>query len=329
MISYTKLGLCSAVYLMLFGTSMGQDPKNVIDLDRVADLLKFPRSELVITDYLDQEKFIYTKKTSTEDQRGRMPPVDPASIYQSYWISSKTPNALLPIIVTLSKRDAYLTPEVKKIIEDYSAYAATQRAQGGHSHFGDFELPGASHASIYWKDIRVPAHSRQIIEPGDTWTRLDEYPKFHPAIVSIVRDASSEVDVRIAQYACLYYPDNLVKVPGGEEYFAAFNDDPEDNPKETPLFSIFKGLNQIVLTSPIMNPYRKTPVPPIRAPEPPEEEAAQPAENPPAPQEAPAPPPQPANETGSPSTPKILVFVLLALGAFVAILIKCRRKRRR
>ena len=60
--SYSKLSLCWAVYLMLLGTSLGQDSKNVIDLDRVADLLKFPRSELVITDYLDQEKFIYTKK---------------------------------------------------------------------------------------------------------------------------------------------------------------------------------------------------------------------------------------------------------------------------
>lgn len=85
----SKSNLCLAAYLLLFGTLLGQDSRNVIDLDRVADLLKFPRSELVITDYLDQEKFIYTKKTSTEDQRGRMPPVDPSSIYQSYWIASK------------------------------------------------------------------------------------------------------------------------------------------------------------------------------------------------------------------------------------------------
>jgi hypothetical protein len=276
---------------------------------------------------LDQEKFIYTKKTSTEDQRGRLPPVDPESIYQSYWIASKTPNALLPIIVTLSKPDAYLTPKVKKIIEELKAYAATQRSQGVHSPFGDFGLPEASQASIFHEEIRVPAHSRQIIEPGDTWTRLDEYPKFHPATASIVRDASSEVDVRIAQYAELYYPDNLVKVPGGEEYFAAFNDDPEDNPKESPIFSIFKGLNQIVLTSPIMNPYRKTPVPPVFAPESPKEEAGKPAENPPAPQEAPAPPPPPKNETGSPSTPKILAFVLLALGVLATIVFKIRRNR--
>jgi hypothetical protein len=325
--SISKLSLCLTAYFFLFGPLFGEDAKNLIDLDRVADLLKFPRSELVVTDYTAQEKFIYTKKTSTEDQRGRLPPVDPASIYQAYWISSKTPNAFLPIIVTLSKPDAYLTPEVKKIIEDYNAYAETQRAQGGHSPFGDFELPGTSHASIYWKEIRVPAHSRQIIEPGDTWTRLDEYPKQHPAIVSIIRDASSEVDVRIAQYAELYYPDKLIKVPGGEEYFAAFNDDPEDNPKETPILNIFKGLNQIVLTSPIMNPYRKTPVPPVRTPEPPKAEAGKPAENPPAPQETPAPPLKPTNEVGSPSTPKILALVVLALGALAAIVFKIRRNR--
>ena len=325
--SYSKLSLCWAVYLMLLGTLLGQDPASVIDLDRVADLLKFPRSELLITDYLDQEKFIYTKKNVSEENSGRMPPVDPASIYQSYWIASKTPNALLPIIVTLSRRDAYLTPKVKKMIEEFNAYAATQHVQGGHSSFGDFESPGASQASIFHEEIRIPAHSDQIIEPGDTWTRLDEYPTSHPATVSIVRDASSEVDVRIAQYAELYYPDNLVKVPGGEDYFAAFNDDPEDNPKESPIFTIFKGLNQIVLTSPIMNPYRKTPVPPVFAPEPPKEEAGRPAENPLAPQEAPAPPPPPKNETGSPSTPKILAFVLLALGVLAVIVFKIRRNR--
>ena len=325
---------CLVVYLLLFGISWGQAPSSVIDLDRIADLLKFPRSELVITDYLDQEKFIYTKKTPSEQDSGRLPPVDPALIYQSYWISSKNPNALLPIIVTLSEPDAYLTPKVKKAIEDLMTYAATQRSKGLYSPFGDFGLPEASQASIFPEEIRVPAHSKQIIEPGDTWTRLDEDPKFHPATVSIVRDALSEVDVRIAQYNGLYYPDDLVKVPGGEGYFAAFGDEPVDDPKEpskkppreTPIFSIFKGLNQIVLTSPIMNPYRKTPVPPVPAPESPKEEAGKPAESPPAAQAAPAPPLRPANETASSSTPKILALVLLALGVLAAILIKFRRK---
>ena len=332
---YPTLSLCLAVYLMLPGTSLAQDPTNVIDLDRVADLLKFPKSELVITDYLDQEKFIYTKKTPSEQDSGRLPPVDPASIYQSYWISSKTPNAFLPIIVTLSKPDAYLTTKVRKTIDLLKEYASTQRYNGAYSSFGDFGLPEASQASIFHEEIRVPAHSRQIIEPGDTWTRLDEDPKLHPATVSIVRDASSEVDIRIAQYTCLYYPDTLVKVPGGEEYFAAFGDEPEDDPKEpskkppreTPIFSIFKGLNQIVLTSPIMNPYRKTPVPPVPAPESSkEEEAGKPADRPAAAQAAPARPLRPANETDSSSNPKILALVLLALGVLAAILIKFRRK---
>ena len=326
---------CLVVHLLLFGISWGQAPSSVIDLDRIADLLKFPRTELVITDYLDQEKFIYTKKTPSEQDSGRLPPVDPTSIYQAYWIASKTPNAFLPIIVTLSKPDAYLTPKVKKAIELLNTYAATQRSKGLYSPFGDFELSEASQASIFHEEIRVPAHSKQIIEPGDTWTRLDEYPKFHPATVSIVRDALSEVDVRIALYNGLYYPDELVKVPGGEGYFAAFGDEPEDDPKEpskkppreTPISSIFKGLNQIVLTSPIMNPYRKTPVPPVPAPESSkEEEAGKPAESPPAVQAAPAPPLRPANETSSPSNPKILALVLLALGLLAAILIKFRRK---
>ena len=333
--SYSTLSLYWAVYLMLPGISLAQDPTNLIDLDRVADLLKFPRSELVIIDYLDQEKFIYTKKNISEENSGRMPPVDPASIYQSYWIASKTPNALLPIIVTLSKPDAYLTPKVKKMIEDLTAHAATQRSLGVDFLFGDFKSPEASKAAMFHEEIRVPSHLKVIIEPGDTWTRQDDYPTHHPATVSIARDASSEVDVRIALYNGLYYPHTLVQVQGGEEYFAAFGDEPEDDPKEpskkppreTPIFSIFKGLNQIVLTSPIMNPYRKTPVPPVPAPESSkEEEAGKPADRPAAAQAAPARPLRPANETDSSSNPKILALVLLALGLLAAILIKFRRK---
>ncbi len=314
------------IFCFLSATLVAQNPTSVIDLKRIADVLKFPRSELVITDYLDQEKFVYAKKTSSEEQHGRMPPVDPEAIFQSYQITSKTPNALLPIIVTLSKPNAYLTPEVKKIIEDYNAYAVTQRAQGGDFPYGYFELPGASHASIYAKTIRVPAHSKQIIEPGDTWTRLDEYPKFHPAVVSIVRDASSEVDVRIAQYLELYYPDRLVKVPGGEEYFAAFNDDSEDNPKESPISSIFKGLNQIVLTSPIMNSYRKTPVPAVSELEPPDSEEGRKSENLSLPQRISKATPQPTNAPDLLDTPKILALALLVLLLLASVLIKSRKK---
>jgi hypothetical protein len=313
----------------LIGILSGQDSGKIIDLDRVADLLKFPRSELVMTDYLNQEKFIHTKKTSTEDQRGQLPPVDPTSIYQSYWISSKTSNALLPIIITLSKPDAYLTPEVKKIIADYNSYASTQRAKDDHFPYGDFKLKGTTSASVYLKDIRVPAHSRQIIEPGDTWTRLDEYPKFHPAAVSIVRDASSEVDIRIAQYACLYDPDILVKVPGGEEYFAAFNDDAEDNPKEHPILGIFKGLNQIVLTSPIMNPYRKTPISPNQSPLPPREEPVKPTEYPPELRQSSTQSLQPLDTESLPSSLKSLIFISLALGIVTAIIFKTHKKRTR
>jgi hypothetical protein len=325
--STSKWSLCLVCYVLLLGISLGQDPESIIDLDQVADLLKFPRYELVITNYFDQEKFIYTKKPSTEEQRGQMPPVDPNSIYQSYWIASKTPNAFLPIIITLSKPNAYLTPEVIKIIEDYNTYASTLRAKDDHFPYGDFKLLGASYASVYFKNTRVPAHSKQIIEPGDTWTRLDEYPKFHPAIVSIVRDAASEVDIRITQYTCLYDPEILVKVPGGDEYFAAFNDDPEDNPKENPILNIFKGLNQIVLTSPIMNPYRKTPAPPNQTPEPPKEAPVKPAQNPAVLQQLPTPSLQPLDTENSPSNLKIISIILILLGLLVGIVFKICKKR--
>ncbi len=311
----------------LLGISLGQDPESIIDLDQVADLLKFPRSELVITNYLDQEKFIYTKKTSSEDQRGQLPPVDPTSIYQSYWIASKTPNAFLPIIVTLSKRDAYLTPKVKEIIKALSAHAVAQRSKGVDYPYGNFELQGASRAAMFWEEIRVPAFLKKTIEPGDNWTRQDEYPKFRPANVSITTDALSEVDVRITQYACLYFSDKLVKLPGGENYFAAFNEDPEDDPKGYAVFDFLKGLNQIVLTSPMMNPYRKTPVPLILVPELPKEEPVKPTENPAASQLSSTSLPHPSIPETSSKTLKILALILVALATLTVIIFKIRTKR--
>ena len=320
----SRSNLFFTFYVLLFGTSYGQQSSSVIDLDRIADLLKFPRAELVISDYTAQEKFIFTKKTPSEEGRGLMPPVDPASILQSYWISSKTPNTFLPIIVTLSKPDAYLTPKVKETIAALKEYAAQQSDYA----YKDFGVQEASHASLFWEEIRVPAYDKIVIEPGDTWTRQDEYPKYHSANVSIVRDALSEVDVRIAQYDRLYRSNKLIKLPGGEEYFAAFNEDLEDNPKPHPVPIAFNGLNQIVLTSPIMNPYRETPVPPIRPLEPTKEQASKPAATPPDSQPAaPAPSTPPAAMVSAPSAPTTLALVLLTLAVLVIVIQKMKKKQ--
>ena len=321
---HLRFNLFFIVSFLLFGTSSGQLPSSIIDLDRIADLLKFPRSELAIVDYTAQEKFIYTKKTPSEEGRGSMPPEDPTTILQSYWISSKTPNAFLPIIITLSKPDAYLTKRTKEMIAGWKRYAAE------HSDYAykDFGVQEASHASLFWEEIRVPAYDKIVIDPGDTWTRQDEYPKYHPANVSIVRDALSEVDVRIAQYDRLYRSNKLIKLPGGEEYFAAFNEDLEDNPKPHPVPIAFNGLNQIVLTSPIMNPYRKTPVPPIRPPDPPKEQAGNSVANPPASQPAaPAPPLPPATIVRSSRAPITLALVLLALAVLAIAVLKLNKKQ--
>ena len=318
----SKLSLGLILYSLPYGTVFSQTPKSAINLDQIADLLKFPRSELLILDYLDQEKFIYTKKDINEENSGRMPPVDPESIYKSYRITSKTPNAFLPIVVTISKADAYLTPKVKKVIEGLNAYAATQRMQGGHFYYGDFEMPGASYATIFCEEIRVPAHSNLVIEVGDTWSRPDQYPKFHPANVSIVRDVSSGVDVRIAQYACLYYPNKLIKLSGAEDYFASFNDDPADNPEKESLINMFKGLNEIVLNSPIMTTYRKSQT--ASQPQPTGAEVTAPTKD------SSAPPKKSKDTAGSLQAPKVAALVMLVLvitASITLILIKAKRKK--
>lgn len=314
----SKLSLGLNLCVLLSGTLLSQTPDSAINLDEIADLLKFPRSELLLIDYLDKEKFIYTKKDINEENNGRMPPVDPESIYESYWITSKTANGFLPIVVTISKANAYLTPKVKEMIEGLNKYAATQRSQGGHFLYGDIEIPGTSYATIFWEEIRVPAHSTSAVEPSDTWSKPDQYPKFHPANVSIVRDASSGVDIRIAQYACLYYPDKLIKLPGAEGYFATFNDDPADDLEKKSLVNMFKGLNKIVINSPIMNTYRKSP--PVDPTQPTQAELIAPIEDPS------APPKKSKGIAGSLNAPKIVVLVLLVLAIIAGVFLKIRQK---
>lgn len=319
---FSKLSLSLIFYILLYGTVFSKTPKSIVDLDQIADLLKFPRSELLIVDYINQEKFIYSKKDVNEENSGRMPPVDPESIYKSYLIASKTPNAFLPIVVTISKANAYLTPKVKKTIEGLNAYAATQRSQGGHFSYGDFEIPGASYATMFWEEIRVPAHSNLVIEPGDTWSKPDQYPKYHPANVSIVRDVTSGVDVRIAQYACLYYPNKLIKLPGGEDYFAAFNDNPGANPNKDSLINMFKGLNEIVINSPIMTTYRKSQT--ASQPQPTGTEVTTPTKD------LFAPPSKSKDTVALLHAPNVAVLAVLLLAAIVGvilILIYAKRKK--
>jgi hypothetical protein len=247
--------LCASswIFLIFIQRAASQNTREVLDLEKIALIFDFPRSELTITNYLNKEVFIYTKKDSIEEQEGTLPPVNPKSIYQCYLISSKTPNAFLPITITVSKRDAYITPYVEKFIAEISTLPDLPISQQGRLPFGKFDLSGASSAILYREEIRVPAHPKQIIKKGDTWTKLDEYPKYHPAAVSIIQDSSSGVDIRIAVYECLYDSEPLVKVPGGEKYFAAFDtseaypkEPPKEPRKEVPILRIFKGRFQVV-----------------------------------------------------------------------------------
>jgi hypothetical protein len=248
-------------------------------------------------------------------------------------ISSKTPNAFLPITITVSKRDAYITPYVEKFIAEISTLPDLPVSQQGRLPFGKFDLSGASSAILYHEEIRVPAHPKQIIKPGDTWTKLDEYPKYHPAAVSIIQDSLSGVDIRIAVYECLYDSEPLVKVPGGEKYFAAFDTseaDPKEPPreprKEVPILRIFKGLNQIVLTSPIMEPYRSNPVARPSIQDQLQEESAKSVPVSPGSQNLPI--PSPANTgIGSKWSLPIWVYLLLCLVGAGSVLAWLRKSR--
>jgi hypothetical protein len=317
--------LCFVVSSLLRGFAFGEESSGMLDFNQLAKVLKFPRDQLVISDYLEIEKAAYTKRTASENERNQAPPVDANSIYESYLITSKTKNTFLPIVITLSKPDAYLTPKVKKLVADYESYAEAQRTKGEFFTFGKFDLLGSFNGTLFHEEIRVIADLSEISEPEDKSTWIGKYVTKIPAIVSIGRENSTKVDIRITQQTCFSHPDQLIKIDAGENYFAIFNDDPNDHPDETSILNIFKGLNQVVLSSPIMKSYRTGPAIPI-IPIVPEDESAKAL---PAPSESQnmAISLQAVEGDNPKRNPPIWIYLLLLLGCGGAVVAWLRRNR--
>jgi hypothetical protein len=65
--------LCASswIYLVFIQRAASQNTSEVLDLERIAMIFDFPRSELTITNYLNKEVFIYTKKIQLKKRRER------------------------------------------------------------------------------------------------------------------------------------------------------------------------------------------------------------------------------------------------------------------
>jgi hypothetical protein len=314
----------------------------ILDLKKIAESVSFPSESLVLEDYTDVEKLIYATKMPFEQQT----PFPPENIYVAYKITSNIQNSFHPIIITIVKKDSYLTESVKKNISLIDKLPEKNLQEGGRLPFGNFKISKEFSGYLYHEEMRVPAKLTPI--PGQSPAVISDVPMTQPCILSFISFPSSKIDVRIAKYNNFSLPQDLVKVPRGEKYYAMFNDaeildDPNDLPKEPmekAVVDLFRTLNLTVINSQLLAPYLNV----ADSTEKPraafddiltkEKQKAEKIEvstetkrqeKLPAPQPAPAPLRQPPNAADSPIALIIIILVLLVLAVLMAILIKSRK----
>lgn len=237
----------------------------------VAQAMRFPEDQLTIEDYLDVEKMVYNTPSASEfDKPNFQPIINTDHLYEAYLIKGQNILSFHPIIVTVVKRDTYNYPSLLEKIEVFNSLPDLPFEQKGRLPLGRFDVDGAEVANLIVEEIRHPStpHTSQRTPNGErimhpvpdqSLSKWDDYPQTMMSSVSIVQIADSDIDLRIAKYTGFYTPDDLVKVAGGEWYYAMFNDYREDNPKDDPphvtIQNLFRALNQNIMATPTIAKY--------------------------------------------------------------------------
>jgi hypothetical protein len=244
-----------AIFNIVFSISFAKS--EIINLKEIAKSFNFPVEKLVLEDYTDVEKLLYSTKMPFEQQA----PFPPENIYVVYKITSSIPNSFHPIIITVVKEDSYLTENVKNNMSLIDKLPEKNLQQGGRLPFGNFKISEKFNGYLYHEEMRVPAKLTPI--PGQSPVIVNDTPMTQPSTLSFISFPNSKIDVRIAKYDNFSLPHNLVKIPGGERYYAMFNDaevidDPNELPKEAmeqTVISLFRNLNLTVINSQLLVPY--------------------------------------------------------------------------
>ncbi len=236
----------------------------------VAQAMRFPEDQLTIENYLEVEKMIYNTPNAVEfDKPNFKPLINTDHLYEAYLIKGTNILSFHPVIVTVVKRDTYNYPSLVKLTEAYNSLPDLPFEQKGRLPLGRFDLDGAVKANLILEEIRRPRTPQTVIRTDDQvdyhpvpdikLPTTNNYPQNILAAVSIVHVADSDIDLRLAKYAGFYTPDDLIEVTGGEWYYAMFNqnsdDDPKDIPKHVAWQNLFRTLNQNIMATPTIAKY--------------------------------------------------------------------------
>ena len=246
-----------------------EDP---FDLVKIGKALGFPADQMIIEDYLQTERFIYTTQSVVEAGNQTSPPFSPEHILKAYKIMGKNPSSFLPIIITIVDKDTYESDRMKSLRSRLAPIVEKPSAEGGRLPYGDFEISATEIGFFLIDEIRTPAHplyeKSGSLEIG---LYVNDCPQTAMSHISFLQVANSNVDLRIAQYKGIEdYTKDFELVLGGEKYFNRFsypNLDDDGNqvgpqikriePFDQMIIEVFKALNTEVLESPILNSFRK------------------------------------------------------------------------
>ena len=247
----------------------------------VAEAMQFPSEQLIIVNYLSEEKKAYSSPIQRELHRENFgdplipkdwkPLINTDYLYEACLVTGVNVLSFHPIVITVAKRNTYSYPKVQEIIEVLNGLPELPMSQKGRLPFGNFQLEGAINAELFIEEVRHPSTplsgretelGEKIYYPVPDFTlgTRGPTPETSPSIVSLVQVANSDVDIRIAKYDGFYSSDNLVKIPGGEQYYEMFHEEEDDyfpigSPRKAGLQVLFRKLNMNIITSPVIAKY--------------------------------------------------------------------------
>ncbi len=217
--------------VMALYSSAAKADESPVSLAALAAAFRFPVSELIT-------------QNVTEDDRK----VNGNAVVSTYQISSKTPFAFYPVLITVAREGTFITNETRQVLNRLDSEPEGLISKGGRGPLGNLPLGDDISGGLLIGEIRV-SPTRQ---PFDR-------PEMRMAVFSTANIPSKQLDIRIAMLAAFQGGKDLIMVPGGESYYQAFSDPSDDKnyaePPPRPEFDVrglFTVLTELVRKSPLV-----------------------------------------------------------------------------
>lgn len=230
------LPMKKAAFLSILWVIASHPPKveaaeSPVDLARIAAAFGFPVSELIIQNVLEEDR-----------------KVNGNTVLSAYRVSSKTPFAFYPVVITVAQEGTFVTNETKQLLTTLDSAPEGPISKGGRGPLGSLSLGNEMTGGLLIGEIRIPARRQPL-----------DRPEVRMATFSVVNVHGKATDIRVAMLAAFSSGENLVKVPGGESYYQAFatpsGDKNYDEPLAKPQFDLrgtFAALTELVRKSPLV-----------------------------------------------------------------------------